>query len=76
MRALDGGRRRRGRGLQRDRGSTVAVPVIAYLAARERMAPVLAELKEWLEANNVAVMSVLLLVIGMSLLGKGIGGLL
>ena len=55
--------------------STVAVPVIAYLAARERMAPVLNELKEWLEANNVAVMSVLLLVIGVSLLGKGIGGL-
>ena len=55
--------------------STVAAPVIAYLAARERMAPVLGELKEWLEAHNVAVMSVLLLVIGVSVLGKGIGGL-
>jgi threonine/homoserine/homoserine lactone efflux protein len=53
---------------------TVAVPVVAYLAARERMAPVLDELRVWLEANNVAVMSVLLLVIGVTLLGKGIGG--
>jgi hypothetical protein len=29
----------------------------------------------WLEANNAAVMGVLVLVIGVSLIGKGIGGL-
>jgi len=54
---------------------TVAVPVVGYLSARERMAPHLDSLKDWLEANNVAVMSVLLLVIGVAMLGKGIGGL-
>jgi threonine/homoserine/homoserine lactone efflux protein len=55
--------------------STVAVPVCGYAVARSRMAQPLAVLKEWLTANNAAVMSVLLLVIGASLVGKGIGGL-
>jgi threonine/homoserine/homoserine lactone efflux protein len=55
--------------------STVAVPVIGYALARDRMAAPLASLKEWLTAYNTAVMSVLLLVIGVSLIGKGIGGL-
>jgi threonine/homoserine/homoserine lactone efflux protein len=54
--------------------STVAVPVIAYLVAKERMRRPLDELKAWLQANNAAVMSVLLLVLGAVLVGKGIGG--
>ena len=54
--------------------STVAVPVIAYLVAKERMRHPLDELKAWLQANNAAVMSVLLLVLGAVLVGKGIGG--
>jgi hypothetical protein len=33
------------------------------------------ELRHWLEAHNNAVMSVLLLVIGLTVIGKGIGGL-
>ena len=55
--------------------STVLVPVVAYLMAQERMRRPLAELKEWLQANNATVMAVLVLVIGVTLLGKGIGGL-
>ena len=39
--------------------STVAVPVLGYLLARDRMAAPLDRLRDWLTANNAAVMSVL-----------------
>ena len=55
--------------------STVVGPVLAYLAARDRMQGPLDELRGWLTLHNAAVMSVLLLVIGVSILGKGLGGL-
>lgn len=55
--------------------STVAVPVIGYAVAAQRMRRPLDELKVWLQDNNTAVMSVLLLVIGIVLVGKGVGGL-
>jgi threonine/homoserine/homoserine lactone efflux protein len=54
--------------------STVAVPVVGYLTARERMAAPLERLRAWLTQNNAAVMAVLLLVLGVGLIGKGIGG--
>lgn len=54
---------------------TVAVPVIAFAVAAERMRGPLHRLKAWLLANNSTVMAVLLLVIGVVLVGKGIGGL-
>jgi hypothetical protein len=50
-------------------------PVVLYLAASARMRHPLEELRGWLTQNNAAVMGVLLLVIGVSLIGKGIGGL-
>lgn len=53
--------------------STVAVPVIAYLAASAHMAGPLEALRKWLVHNNATVMMVLLLVIGVVLIGKGIG---
>lgn len=53
--------------------STVAGPVIAYLAAADRMAPRLETLRHWLVHNNTTVMAVLLLVIGVVVIGKGIG---
>ena len=56
-------------------GSTVAVPVIAYLVAAEKMRGPLDRLKAWLETNNAAVMGMLILVLGTVLLGKGISGL-
>lgn len=52
---------------------TVAVPVIAYLAAADRMAQPLETLREWLVRENAVVMAVLLLVIGVVMIGKGIG---
>jgi len=55
--------------------STVAVPVLGYLVARRRMATTLDGLRSWLAENNAVVMSVLLLVIGVVIFGKGLGGL-
>jgi hypothetical protein len=55
--------------------STVAVPVIGYLFAADRMRAPLDRLKAWLQDNNAVVMAVLLAVIGVVLIGKGIGGL-
>ncbi|WP_342024992.1 GAP family protein [Arthrobacter citreus] len=52
---------------------TVAGPVIAYLAASARMASPLESLRTWLLHNNATVMTVLLLVIGVVMIGKGIG---
>jgi hypothetical protein len=37
--------------------------------------PSLDRAKAWLSANNTVVMAVLLLVIGVTLIGKGLGGL-
>ncbi len=54
-------------------GSTVLVPVIAYLLVPGRMAGPLDSLKNWLTANNHTVMSVLLLVLGVVVLGKALG---
>ena len=54
--------------------STVLVPVLGYLAARDRMAAPLDRLRAWLTQNTAAVMAVLLVVIGTVLLGKGIAG--
>jgi hypothetical protein len=55
--------------------STVAVPVVAYLFAPDRMRGPLDRLKAWLQQNNATVMAVLVLVIGVVLIGKGISGL-
>jgi threonine/homoserine/homoserine lactone efflux protein len=52
--------------------ASVAIPVIAYLVASERMAGPLESLRGWLVQNNATVMAVLLLVIGFVLIGKGI----
>jgi len=56
--------------------STVVVPAVAYAVAGARLRDPLDELKVWLQANNATVMAVLLLVLGVSVLGKGLGGLL
>ena len=51
---------------------SVAVPVIGYLLAAKAMAGPLESLRGWLVHNNAVVMSVLLLVIGVTVVGKGI----
>lgn len=55
--------------------STVAIPVVAYVLAPNRMQRPLDSLKSWLEVNNSTVMAVLLLVIGSVVFGKGLGGM-
>ncbi len=52
--------------------STVIGPVLAYLVAGERAAPVLTATKQWLMANNATVMTVLFAVLGAKVLGDGI----
>jgi threonine/homoserine/homoserine lactone efflux protein len=54
---------------------TVALPTLAYLVLGERAQPSLDRAKSWLSVNNTAVMAVLFLVFGFTLLGKGLGGL-
>jgi threonine/homoserine/homoserine lactone efflux protein len=56
--------------------STVVLPVLAYVVAKERMRGPLEDLRGWLQANNATVMAVLILVIGVTQVGKGLGGLL
>jgi hypothetical protein len=51
---------------------SVAVPVIGYLLAAKAMAGPLESLRGWLVHNNAVVMSILLLVIGVTVVGKGI----
>jgi threonine/homoserine/homoserine lactone efflux protein len=51
---------------------SVVVPVVAYLIAGNRMAGPLDALRGWLLANNATIMTVLLLVIGVVIIGKGI----
>jgi threonine/homoserine/homoserine lactone efflux protein len=55
---------------------TVAIPTVAYLAVGARAQPALDGMKSWLSVNTTAVMAVLMLVIGVTLFGKGLGGLL
>jgi threonine/homoserine/homoserine lactone efflux protein len=52
---------------------SIIVPVLAYLFAGERARTMLDGWKAWLQQHNAAVMTVLLLVIGVVLLAKGLG---
>lgn len=52
--------------------STVTAPVIAYLFAADRLRGPLDSLRTWLTAENAVIMAVLLVLIGASLIGKGI----
>ena len=53
--------------------ASVAVPVIGYLLASQSLAEPLESLRGWLVHNNATVMAVLLLVIGVTVIGKGLG---
>jgi Sap, sulfolipid-1-addressing protein len=53
-------------------GCTVLIPVIAYLVASARMREPLEKLRKWLVGHNATIMAVLLLVIGVSMIGKGL----
>ncbi len=54
----------------------VVGPVLAFLVAADRTAAPLQALKTFMEVHNAAIMTVLLGVLGLSMLGQGLGGLL
>lgn len=54
---------------------TVLLPVLLFLMAPAKSTQVLDQTREWLTANNAAIMVVLFVVLGGQLLGKGLGGL-
>jgi threonine/homoserine/homoserine lactone efflux protein len=51
------------------------IPVAIYFAMGDRAKHVLDELRDWMAANNAAIMAALCLVIGAKLIGDGITGL-
>ena len=55
--------------------SSVAIPVVAYLFAGERLDAPLDRVKEWMERNHSALVAGILLLIGAALLYKGIHAL-
>jgi hypothetical protein len=54
----------------------VALPVVWRLRAGQSAVAKLTALKAWLTTNNALVMSLSMLLLGVTLLGKGLGGLL
>ncbi|WP_197505273.1 GAP family protein, partial [Mycobacterium sp. 1245499.0] len=55
--------------------STVAIPVLAYVGAGDRLDDALERLKAWMEANHDAMMAVILFLIGLIVLYNGIRAL-
>lgn len=53
---------------------SVAAPLVAYLVAGERVATPLRGARDWLEANNSAVMAVVFVILGALVLLKGLEG--
>ncbi|MET0694344.1 MAG: GAP family protein [Propionibacteriaceae bacterium] len=58
-------------------GSLLVVgPVVAFFVAGQAMSKPLNELKTFMQDHNAAIMTVLLLLLGLSDVGKGLGGLI
>lgn len=55
--------------------SSVAIPILAYVAAGSRLDDTLARLKDWMDRNNAALLAAVLLVIGAMVLYHGIHAL-
>jgi hypothetical protein len=53
----------------------VAVPVVIYFAMGTRSGELLGRLKGWMGRNHAVIVAVVLVVIGVTLIGDGIGGL-
>lgn len=53
-------------------GSTVALPILAYVASGDRLDPALARLRDWMERNHATLVAVILVVIGLLVLYKGV----
>lgn len=55
--------------------STVAIPILAYVAAGHRLDDLMERVKTWMEKNNAAMLAVILVLIGLMVLHNGIRGL-
>jgi Sap, sulfolipid-1-addressing protein len=55
--------------------STVALPILAFVGAGDRLDDTLERLKAWMEENHCAMMAVILIVIGLIVLYNGIHAL-
>lgn len=55
--------------------STVLIPVAAFFIASEQLRGPLEGLRQWLARENAVITTVLLVVIGVLMLGKGLGSL-
>jgi hypothetical protein len=55
--------------------STVAIPILAFVGAGDRLDDALERLKAWMEKNHGAMMAVILVVIGLIVLYNGIHAL-
>ncbi len=55
--------------------STVAVPILAYVGAGDRLDDAMARLKDWMERNNAALLAVILVLIGSMVLYHGVHAL-
>jgi Sap, sulfolipid-1-addressing protein len=53
----------------------VGAPVVIYFAMGTRSAELLGRLKAWMRRHNAVILAVVLVVIGVTLIGDGIGGL-
>ncbi len=54
---------------------TVAAPLVVYLALGRKAESILNGWREWLAANNAAIMLVVFVVFGFVLIGQGVAGL-
>jgi hypothetical protein len=55
--------------------STVAIPVLAYAGAGDRLNEPMVRLKDWMERNNAMLLAAILLVIGLMVLHNGVKAL-
>lgn len=53
-------------------GSSVALPVLAYVAAGDRLAPTMTKLGEWMHRQHAVLVAGILIIIGILVLHKGI----
>ncbi|MGK2854253.1 MAG: GAP family protein [Microbacteriaceae bacterium] len=56
-------------------GSTVILPILAYVVSGDRLVRPLTRLKEWMEQQHATLVAAILIVIGLLVLYKGFHGL-
>lgn len=56
-------------------GSTVAIPILGYATAGDRLDEPLTRLKEWMQNNHTAMLAAVLVLIGLMVLYNGISAL-